>query len=202
MYLLSFIGLTYPLIRNFSTRLFADPWDGVVFYWSRWWVNKAVTELHQSPWHTSYLNYPFGVSLLPHTLNVFNGLLAIPLLRILTPIQVYNVLVTFSFVASGTTAFLLAYYFTRAYGPSIVAGALFTFSSYHFAHMEGHLNLVSLEWVPVFVLCWYILLDQPGIRIAVAAGVALFAALLCDYYYFLYCSPHRRRHLWVARSAG
>ena len=187
-YLPSFIVLTYPLIRSFSTQLFADPWDGVVFYWYLWWVNKAVTELHQSPWHTSYLNYPFGVSLLPHTLNVFNGLLAIPLLRIMTPIQVYNVLVIFSFVTSGTTAFLLAYYFTRSYWSSIVAGAVFTFSSYHFAHMEGHLNLVSLEWVPLFVLCWYILLDRPGVTIAIAAGVVLFAVLLCDYYYFLYCS--------------
>lgn len=94
----------------------------MVFYWNLWWVNKAVTDLHQSPWHTSYLNYPFGVSLLPHTLNVFNGFLAIPLLRSLTPIQVYNVLVIFSFAACGVTAFLLAHYFTRSYWSSIFAG--------------------------------------------------------------------------------
>jgi len=187
-YFTSFIVLTYPLIRRFSTHLFADPWDGVVFYWNLWWVNKAVTDLHQSPWHTSYLNYPFGVSLLPHTLNVFNGFLAIPLLRSLTPIQVYNVLVTFSFAACGVTAFLLAHYFTRSYWSSIFAGYVFTFSSYHFAHMEGHLNLVSLEWVPLFVLCWYIVVVRPGVTIAIAAGIVLFAVLLCDYYYFFYCT--------------
>src|SRR5438132_10730485 len=88
-YLTSFIVLTDPLILRFSTRLFADPWDGFVFQWNLWWVNKAITDLHQSPWHTSYLHYPFGVSLLPHTLNVFNGFLAIPLLRFLTLSEVY-----------------------------------------------------------------------------------------------------------------
>jgi hypothetical protein len=186
-YLTTFIVLTYPLIRRFSTHLFADPWDGLVFYWNLWWVNKAVTDLHQSPWHTSYLNYPFGVSLLPHTLSPFNGFLAIPLLRFLTLIQVYNVLVIFSFAASGLTAFLLAHYFTRSYWPSIFAGYVFTFSSYHFAHMEGHLNLVSLEWVPLFVLCWYILVVRPGVTIAITTGIVLFAVILCDYYYFFYC---------------
>jgi hypothetical protein len=187
-YFTSFIVLTYPLIRRFSTHLFADPWDGVVFYWNLWWVNKAVTDLHQSPWHTSYLNYPFGVSLLPHTLNVFNGFLAIPMLRFMTPIQVYNVLVIFSFAACGVTTFLLALYFTRSYWSSLFAGYVFTFSSYHFAHMEGHLNLLSLEWVPLFVLCWYILVVRPGVTIAIAAGIVLFAVLLCDYYYFFYCT--------------
>jgi len=186
-YLTSFIALTYPLIRSFSTQLFADPWDGVVFYWAQWWVNKAVTELHQSPWYTFYLNYPFGVSLLPHTLNTFNGFLAIPLLRVLTPIQVYNVLVIFSFVACGVTAFLMAYHVTRSYWPGMFAGIVFTFSSYHFAHMEGHLNLVSLEWVPLFVLCWYVFLERPSIAMAIAAGITLSAVILCDYYYFFYC---------------
>ena len=187
-YLTSFIVLTYPLIRRFSTHLFADPWDGLVFQWDLWWVNKAVTELHQSPWQTSYLNYPFGVSLLPHTLNIFNGFVAIPLLRFLTLVQVYNVLVIFSFAACGVTAFLLAHYFTRSYWSSLFAGFVFTFSSYHFAHMEGHLNLVSLEWVPLFVLCWYVLMVRPGITMAIAAGIVLFAVILCDYYYFFYCS--------------
>jgi hypothetical protein len=186
-YLTSFVVLTYPLIRRFSTHLFADPWDGLVFEWNLWWVNKAVTVLHQSPWHTSYVHYPFGVSLLPHALNAFNGFVAIPLLRFFTLLEVYNLVVIFSFVACGVTAFLLAHYFTRSYWSSIIAGFIFTFSSYHFAHMEGHLNLVSLEWLPLFVLCWYILVLRPGIPIAIAAGIVLFAVILCDYYYFFYC---------------
>ena len=186
LYLASFIVLTYPLIRRFSTHLFADPWDGVVFYWDLWWVNKAVTELHESPWHTFYLNYPFGVSLLRHTLHPFNGFLAIPLLRVLTLLHAYNLLVILSFTACGVTTFLLAYHVTRAYWPSLLAGYVVTFSSYHFAHMDGHQNLVSLQWVPLFVLCWYILMVRPRIITAVAAGLVLFATMLCDYYYFLY----------------
>ena len=113
-YLACFILLTYPLIWKFSTHYFADTGDGLESIWDIWWVNKAITELHQMPWHTSYVLYPFGVSLLGHTLNPFNGILALPLLRLLSLVQAYNAIVVFSFVAAGFTAFLLAYHISRA----------------------------------------------------------------------------------------
>src|SRR6266849_4159890 len=87
-YFICFCLLTYPLIGQFSSHFFADKWDGLQNVWNLWWVNKAVTELHQSPWQTSYLHYPFGVSLVQHTLNPFNGLLGILLLKFLQLVQV------------------------------------------------------------------------------------------------------------------
>ncbi|MCI0528739.1 MAG: hypothetical protein L0Y56_14975, partial [Nitrospira sp.] len=162
-YFIFFCSLTYPLILSFSTHLFADQGDGLQNVWNLWWVNKAVTQLHQSPWHTSYLHYPHGASLLGHTLNPLNGFLGIGLLKFLTLFEVYNVLVVFAFVVSGWTAFLLAYHFTHSYGSSLIAGYIFTFSNYHFAHAQGHLNLESLEWLPLFVLCWYKLMTKPGL---------------------------------------
>ena len=186
-YFFIFCILTSPLILKFSTHFFADKGDGLYQAWNIWWVNKAVTELHQSPWWTFYLHYPHGVSLVGHTLNPFNGFMGIILLKFLTLIQAHNFIVIFSFAAGGLTAFWLAYYFTRSYWASLIAGFIFTFSNYHFAHAEGHLNLVSLEWIPLFMLCWYILITRPGILMAIASGIALFLVFLCDYYYFLYC---------------
>lgn len=119
-------------------------------------------------------------------MSPFNGFPAIVLSRFLTAVAVYNVIVTFSFVAGGVTAFILAYYLTAAYWPSIAAGFIFTFSNYHFTHAQGHLQLVSLEWIPLFVLLWFKLLSKPTIRIAVGAALVLFLVILCDYYYFFY----------------
>lgn len=186
-YLVVFCLYTYPLILDFPTHFFADQGDGLQNVWNIWWVNKAVSELRQLPWHTSWLHYPSGVSLLGSTLNPFNGFLGIVLLKFLTLVEVHNSIVILSFVLGGVTAFWLAYYLTGSYGASMIAGFIFTFSNYHFAHAEGHLQLVSLEWLPLFVLCWHVVLKRPGIPMAVAAAVTLIAVVLCDYYYFFYC---------------
>jgi len=186
-YLFFFCVLTYPAVTRFSTHYFADGDDGMQNVWNIWWVGKAVTRLHQSPWHTTFLHYPYGITLLGQTLNPFNGFIGILLSPLLNQVAAHNVIVTFSFVVGGLTAFLLAYYLTHSYWPSLVAGYIFTFSPYHFAQAQGHLQLVSLEWIPLFLLLWLILLDKPSIRLAVTASVVLFLVMLCDYYYFFYC---------------
>jgi hypothetical protein len=187
VYSLAFTVLTFPLITLFSSHFFADTKDGLQNVWNIWWVNKSVTELHQLPWHTHLLHYPYGISLLPHTLNPFNGFISIPLLRIMSLEQAHNLIVIFSFIVGGLTAFLLTYRFTAAYWPSIIAGFIFTFSNFHFAHAQGHLQLVSLEWIPLFLLLWYSLLEQPRVWTGFGASATLFLVLLCDYYYFFFC---------------
>jgi len=187
IYLSIFFVVTYPLMLQFSTHFFTDKKDGLVMIWNIWWTRTAVTELHQSPWHTSYLYYPYGVSLLAHTLCPFNGLLATLLLPFLTLKQAYNSIVVFTFVMGGVTTFWLSFYLIRSYWPSIVAGFIFGFSNFHFAHTPGHLNLASLEWIPLFALCWYALIRNPGVPLALASAASLFAVMLCDYAYFSYC---------------
>jgi hypothetical protein len=186
LYLALFSLFTYPLITQFPTRLFGDMGDGLQNYWNLWWMNKSIVVMHAPFWKTPYLHYPIGTTLLGHTLNPFNGFIAIPMLRFLTLLQAYNVIVIFSFVMGGVTAFWLAYYVTRAYWPSFIGGCVFTFSAFHFAHAEGHMQLVSLEWLPLFALLWYILVQRPRPLIAVGAAVALLAVVLCDYYYMFF----------------
>ena len=187
VYLVCFYLLTFPQLHQFSTHYFTDEGDGLGNIWNVWWTNKAITELHQSPWHTTFLYYPYGTSLLAHTLNPFNGIMAMILMRFMTQVQVHNFIVVFTFVASGLTAFFLAREFTKSLPACLVAGFIFTFSEYHFAHAQGHLNLISMEWIPVFVLCWYRLITKPRVVTGVFSAGALFLVLLCDYYYFLYC---------------
>lgn len=188
VYGLAFALLTHPLLARFSSHYFADDGDGLQNVWNLWWVNKAVTELHQSPWYTPYLHSPRGTSLIGHTLNPFNGFVAIPLLRFISLVETHNAIVVGAFVTGGLTAFWLAYRVTGSVAGSLVAGFVFTFSNYHFAHAQGHLQLVSLEWIPLFLLCWLALLDQPTPGMALAAAATLCLVILCDYYYFFYCT--------------
>ncbi len=186
-YFIFFCFYSWPWIYHFNTWFFTDQGDGYQNVWNMWWINESVTKLHQLPWHTTLLHYPYGTSLVAQTLNPFNGFTAIGLMKVFNIVQAYNIMVIFSFVFGGTTAFWLCYYFTKRYTPSLIGGFIFTFSSYHFAHAIGHMQLVSLEWVPLFIMFWWMLLKTPRYRTAVGAAVALSLVLLCDYYYFLFC---------------
>ena len=111
-YFACFIVLTFPLILKFHTHYFQDFGDGCQNLWNMWWVNKAVTELHQPVWQTNYLHYPHGTTLLGHTLNPFNGFVGILLQRFHTLGEAFNVMVIFGFVVGGWSAFYLAYVFS------------------------------------------------------------------------------------------
>lgn len=189
LYFTLFCLMTYPLILDFSTLFFTDAGDGFMNIWNIWWVNSAVTQpsVHSTIWHTDMLHWPFGTTLLGQTLNPFNGLLSVPLLKVMALVQAHNTVVLFAFVMSGVTAYWLSYYLTKSFWGSMVAGFIFTFSAYHFAHYHGHLNLISLEWIPLFILCWYILITRPSVWMGIASALTLWLVLLCDYYYFFYC---------------
>ena len=70
---------------------------------------------------------------------------------------------------------------------SLVGGGVFTFSSFHVAHASSHLQLVALEWIPLFLLCWMRFCETPTAGRGAAAAGALLLVMLCDLYYFAYC---------------
>lgn len=186
LYLVCFAIVTFPMIGRFSSEYFCDGGDGAQMLWDVWWVREALLVRHQLPWHTDLLYHPIGASLWLHSLTPFNGLLAIPLSCALTDVQTYNVLVLLAFVGSATTAFWLAHAVTRAYVPSLIAGYVFAFCSYRFAHASGHLTTISTELVPLFLMLWLRFLSRPKPWLAIVSAFTLFAILLCDHYLFLF----------------
>lgn len=200
-YFFSFCCLTYPRILHFSSHFFSDAGDGFISIWNIWWINKAVTDLHQSPLFTDYIHFPHGTSLLAHGLNPFNGFLGMALQKILTLVQTYNFIIVFAFIVGGYAAFLLAFRVTRSYWGSLIAGFIFTFSSYHFAHTAGHMHMVSLEWIPFFLLFWFVFLERPSVLTGIASSLTLYFVLLCDYYYILYSlSAALFIYIWYAKK--
>jgi hypothetical protein len=205
LYFVVFFALNPHLATAFSTHYFFGGFDGFQNIWNLWWVDIAIRERGMLPWSTDFLHYPYGTTLIGHTLNPFNGLLAIPLLTFLTLLQTYNTIVVFSFVMAGLTAFWLCLHVTGSYRGSLLGGAVFTFSSFHFMHADGHLQWVALEWLPLFLLCWIRYCDMPSRGRGVAAAIVLFMVALCDLYQFafsvfagalFYLYQARRRRDW------
>ncbi len=211
LYLLLTLGMTWPLLRVFGEAIPGDGFDGWQNYWNLWWMKVALVDRVQSPYFTDLLFHPTGVGLLFHTLNPFNGLVTLPIQLSGGLFPAYNSVVLLSWVLGGYGMFLLvrwllaaAHVGERSRGISglrallhplalapFLAGAIFTFAPFHMAHLLGHMQLMSLEWIPFYVL--YLLrglarvrAGQPWRRDALWAGLFLVLVGLCDWYYVLY----------------
>ncbi len=168
-YLAVTLAFTWPLALNLTRAIPGDGFDGWQNYWNLWWMKVALLDKHTWPFFTDLLYYPTGVGLLFHTLNPFNGLLALPIQVAFGLFAAYNTVVLFSFALAGLGAYLLA---RQMLGPqssrlaAFAAGAIFTFAPVHIAHLLGHMQVISLEWLPFFAL--YLLRAVSGMAVSAA----------------------------------
>lgn len=172
-------------VVHFGTRLAGHGGDGFQNLWNMWWFERALLD-GANPYFTPLLHHPEGTTLLFHTLSPFNCLLALPFDWMFGQPAAYNLVFLFSFGASGFTMYLLARELFANRPAAFLAGCVFTFSHYHFAHAQGHLNLVAMEWFPLFLLGLVRVWRRRRLRDGLLMGLALALATFCDVYYALF----------------
>lgn len=198
-YLLLTLVMTWPLASQLTTAIPGDSFDGWQNYWNQWWIKIALVDRLQNPFTTDLLYYPTGVGLYFHTLNGFNGVTTLPVQLSLGLISAYNAVVLFSWVLGGYGVYLLVRWLLRqevaptaaTHFAAFVAGVIFTFSPFHMAHLLGHMQVLSLEWIPFYLLYLLRSVDQSRhgrswVRSALLAGFFLTLVGLCDWYFVLY----------------
>jgi hypothetical protein len=171
-YLALTLLMTYPLVREFARAIPGDGFDGWQNVWNLWWVKRALLVEGRNPYFTRFVDYPDGVFLYFHTLNIFNGLTFLPVTLNAGVLVAYNVAVVFSFVVSGYGTYLLVLYVMRHDSlegrdlrwqvrlAAFLGGVVFAFSPYHTAHLLGHMQLISLEWIPFYALFAIMAIDK------------------------------------------
>jgi hypothetical protein len=190
---------TYPLVARIGRAIpAAANGDSWVYLWNLWWVKRALINLHVSPYFTRDLHFPYGASLYFHTLNLLPDILALPIATMAGPAAAYNVIALTAFVLSGYGMYRLALYVLVRLDPAeekagaaiplaaFTAGVVFAFSSYRFVHLLGHLDLLSTEWLPFYVLFLLKTRNERGWINPVVCALFLTATLLTDAYYFLF----------------
>jgi hypothetical protein len=195
-----FVGLTllltYPLVTHFRTHVLGtDIWafDEYTFIWNMWWFKHSLLDLHSNPLFSDYIFYPVGISLVLYTYNLFNALVSLPLQPWLGLPAIANLINVLSLSLSGYGTYLLLRYLlrvdeglhtTRALPlecAAFVGGLVYAFSSYHFVYAAlGHNELVTTQWLPLYVLFLIKTLREERCLNAVLAGVFATLALLCD----------------------
>jgi hypothetical protein len=212
LYLALTLGLTYPLIANFSTHVPGTNVDEYTFLWNIWWFKHALFDLGIDPFTTTVTFYPLGASLAFYTLAIFNDLLALPLMAAFGLVTASNLVLVFSFVVSGYGAYLLLLFLLAeadvtgglAKAAAFLGGVVYAFPASRFVYASlGHYNIVSAEWIPFYALFFLKMLRDlrneaaggevggwsrlsPGSRHAMLAGLCLCAALLTELTYGLF----------------
>ncbi|MEW5701844.1 MAG: hypothetical protein AB1792_06405 [Candidatus Zixiibacteriota bacterium] len=173
------ILFTWPLILHFTTHTPEADASGDQFQtiWFFWWMKKALFALHQNPYWTTDIYFPYGTGLAYHLCPLTN-LVALAVSTItgaaINSTSVFNALIVLSFVLTGLAAFTLIRQFS---GSTLAAfwGSIFIVGApYRIWHLN-HLNLLSFGWGILAVHFALRLLRQPGIRPAIGAAVCLTA---------------------------
>src|SRR5207237_2477357 len=107
----------------------------------------------QNPYWTPLLYAPYGIPLYLHTLNLFNGVVTLPVQLTFGVTAAYNTVVFLSFVLAAYFAYLLVAQVSGSRVAGFAGGVIYAFGSYHMAQLLGHMNLLASEWLPAYVLC-------------------------------------------------
>ncbi|MFN8535465.1 MAG: interleukin-like EMT inducer domain-containing protein [Dehalococcoidia bacterium] len=166
-YLVLAVVLTWPLGPHLLDHTIGIDVDEGIFVWNLWWFRFSIFSLGQSPFHTDFIFYPVGVSLVYYTLTLVNGVLSLPLQPFIGPIGATNVILLLSLTGNGLAAFLLCRYILETEGirrpslPAFLGGALFAFAASRWVYASfGSSNLTSLWPLPLFVLSLLRTLDR------------------------------------------
>ena len=186
IYSLLTVVFTYPVALHLNNRIMGDG-DAWLFCWNMWWMRFSLLQ-GINPFCSDYIHFPTGACAYLHTWNFPVTLASIPLQSIFSTVSLYNVAALLSFVLAGFGMFRLALFAGIGRPGAVVAGIAYAFSPYHFAHALGHLNQISYQWIPFFLLAylkgWSLGWDRR--RVLVAAGWLLIVGLT-DWYFFVFC---------------
>jgi hypothetical protein len=143
---LALFGL--PILANLSSWYVGwgvDPASHVWFL--AWWPHALATG--SNPFLTHAVWAPSGYNLAASTGMPGPSLLLAPVTALFGPVASYNLLSLAAPALSAWTAFLLCRQITGRFGPSLVGGYLFGFSTYELGQLTGHPNLALVALVPV-----------------------------------------------------
>ncbi|MGC8699651.1 MAG: hypothetical protein ACP5RK_01475 [Candidatus Micrarchaeia archaeon] len=145
-----------------------DTYQGM---WDLWWVPYALFTLHTTPYFTNLVYYPVGANLVTQTMSPLLGILSYPLQLVSLPFAM-NVILLLGIALSGLFMYIFAKYLTGNVYGSFLAGLIFAFSPEHLVQSIGHLQWNNIEFIPLFLLFFLLMVKERKIKYAVYSSIA------------------------------
>ncbi len=177
--------ITFPIILDFASDAAGlDCYDTCHMMWRFWWADFSF-ENGLDFQHSNYIFYPDGADIRGN-LAYFTTFLGFSLVQFLNYTVVWNIIWFLGLVFGGYGCYLLANNFNKNYLSSIIAGIIFTFTTYHMAHSLVHIGLSMIVWLPIFVLFLFKLLEKQSKYYSIIGGIIFFLVSLTHLYYSVF----------------
>lgn len=175
--------MAWPLVQLMGTGVVGMEGDNFYSVRQLWWVKHALLDLRTSPFFDASSYYPAGHRVAHGELSPAVTLPAIPITAVWGPLPAYNLTLFLSFVLMGLGTY---YWVRRLTGDShagFLAGAIAAFLPYRFAHLSGHLNIVSTHWMPWALCACEQFIETRRMRWAIGLGLFVALVALSSWYY-------------------
>ncbi len=172
IYLAISLVMFWNITTGFSTRVPNGGGDVYQSMWGLWWVPYSIFTLHQSPYYTNYLFYPIGANLVSETMSPLAGILTAPIQAFAGIASTYNFLFFLSFALGGLFMFMLSRYLVKNDYAAFIAGLIFAFSPMHIAQSYSHLQWTTMEFMPLFVLFFLMMLREKKALYSICAAIS------------------------------
>jgi len=185
------VFMTWPLAAGLGslgrTGVTNDPrfgtnGDGMFCLWNVSWVARTAIADPLNLFNANIF-HPHKKSLAYSEANIVAGVLGVPAWwTTKNPYVTLNVVILIAFATAWLCMWWLVRHLTGSDAAATVAGILYAFCPYVFAH-TAHIQLMLTGGIPLSMLMLHRLADTPTARRGLALGIALLVqALACAYY--------------------
>ena len=177
------VAMTWPILAHINSAI--PGWEGDNFYYLRsmWWMKHAVFDLGTSPLFDATAYFPFGYERSRGETTMANTVLGLPVTLLWGPVVSYNVILVFSFPATGWATYLWVHELTGRRTGAVVAGAMAAFLPMRFSHLPGHLPYMATYWVALSLFAVERFQNRPTTgRAVLFGGTIALVGLACWYY--------------------
>ncbi|MFV2074022.1 MAG: discoidin domain-containing protein [Thermoanaerobaculales bacterium] len=181
------IVMTFPVITEMGTAV-KDPGDPLLNAWILSWDVEQLKNGNISGFFDANIFFPYERTL-AYSEHLFPQSLvaAAPLLLTGNPVFAYNVVLLVAFLTSAFGMYVYARYLTGQVMAGVVAGIVYAFSPFMFAHLS-HLQIVSAGGIPLVFLFLARFFAHERWRDLAFVGLFSVVQILANGYYAVYLS--------------
>jgi hypothetical protein len=177
----------WPLPLHLTNHITGDPaGDAGAYVWNAYVFSRNISSGSSVLQTDQILSFANQVSLALHNNSLFLSALSAPLITSLGVIGGFNAALIGVLILNPFCAYLLAWHETRSRGPALLAGALFGFSPFISARVEGHMSLATAFALPLVLLAARRAMASKARLDWALVGAALALCAVSDPYYLVF----------------
>jgi hypothetical protein len=177
----------WPLPLRLTNHITGDPaGDAGAYVWNAYVFSRNVSTGSSVLQTDQILSFANEVSLALHNNSLFLSAMSAPLIPTLGVIGGFNAALIGILILNPFCAYLLAWHETRSRCPAWLAGALFGFSPFISARVEGHMSLATAFALPLVLLAARRAVTSEARMDWALVGAALALCAVSDPYYLVF----------------